>query len=185
MAYYSDPIDPISSKKEKNPYAHIREIQAYLEEVHSLEIEAIILTISERDSNNQLGRKAIHVSSRALMQMLLEKTSQEKAKMHQEAAGISWQAVQAALQVLSAAASPTAKGFFEMAAGACASSAGASEKNLSARISMHEHLYQNTQANRQDCDQGKQSAEHALEQSANLMDKMIQLSRRLSEMVAS
>jgi len=178
-----DPIEAVSSeRRNSNPYdryADLFELQNHLDEVKNLEIDDIILSVSDKDKANYLARKAAHVNSRALMHQDQLNTSNKKAETYLALPQVFLNTASVVCQVAAISYGPG----FTAIGQTIGSSAGYMEKVSSSRLETLGHHYQRTRDLVDDHSRGVQSSDKELDQSLSMVERMIQNSRRQAEMI--
>ena len=177
-----DPIEAISSSKKQNPYAkweNLYDTNHYLNDVHALEIEDILLEVCSKDRALQLGRKYLHLDARALTQSLQGQLSEEKAKLYQKTTNLYLETANVACQIASLT---FGQGFVAIgqAFTATASHSDRTTRSLEETLNHHSQCKGNLH---NDQTQQTRSAEEQLKQIHDLMDRLNQNSRRQAEMV--
>lgn len=180
----SDHIDEISRKKRvdayKAYYEYLADIEAYEEEVDSLDVEDLILQVCAKDREIQFGRKIAHLNSRALLQESHQGISNQRASIFREKTGLYLDTAGVVCQVVSIGAG----GIFGVIGTACSQTTKYVDNSAGSRRETLNYSYDRTRDIIGDHSQQKQSAEKNEDQDGNAIDRMIQNSRRQGELVA-
>lgn len=178
-----DPIEGITSRsKENNPYdryANLFELNEHLEEVESLEIDDIILSVSDKDRANYLARKTAHMNSRAFMHGVQKEASDQKASVYLEKNKIFLETLSVVCQF---AAIPFGQVFSALGT-AISSSSNYMEKMANSKLEILNHHSKRTDDIVNDHSKGLQTTEQGENSTSSMMDRMIQNSRRQAELV--
>ncbi len=162
-------------------------LASYVQACHSIEIEDLLLQVCDRDRALQLGRKVAHLDSRNLSLNAQNILSQSKANNFRDKRSLLLELAAATCQFGSSAFGGTANAVGAgLAAFGHGWDAGAKygDKLINAQGQLLEFNYQRQGHIFSDHSQGAQSAEKGQEQAAVIADRIIQNSRRQSELVA-